>query len=367
MIILNDVHIGFSRMTGTTPASREAMRQYLFQSFQSTIDSATNTHLVIAGDLFDDFDVPTADVLGTYMILRDWMRMKAVNRLTLIAGNHDWQPKASKVSSFELLGTVLKGEFAGRCVVVGIDQCARLNDGVWALAHCSNQEEFEAKLKFLAGEQANGFPGQMMLNKGDYLILHANFDNNFAAQSDHSLNVSREAARLFTDRGINLIFAHEHQAREVKLSDGEVIVMGNQWPTSISDCLNNDRKHYHTLQSGVILKYETWSHSYNGGFAEIGWRDLGTAVLPEVVKFVRVVGDAVSTESSEVISAIASFRSKSQVFVVSNAVKIDGIAQAEALPDSFEATKAFDVMDFISKHLDANQMKVVRTLAEVSQ
>ena len=34
MLILNDLHIGFRRVGGTTPASQEALRTYLFDNLE---------------------------------------------------------------------------------------------------------------------------------------------------------------------------------------------------------------------------------------------------------------------------------------------------------------------------------------------
>lgn len=354
MIILNDIHIGFSREGGTTPASREALRKYLFAGLRQVFKDHEANHmtLVIAGDLFDAFEVDGRDWLGTFLLLNEWLTND--NGLVLVAGNHDWSPKGEKVSSFQMLAASLAGK---ACTVVNIDEFANLEGGVWAIAHCSNQDVFNMKMQELLGE----------VKAGDHVLVHANFDNNFAAKSDHSLNVSREMAYQFVEKGVTLLFAHEHQHREA--FKGKVVCMGNQWPTSIADCLNNDRKLLHTLRNGVLVAHETWAADQNfsagtSGFEEINWRELDK---PTKAGFIRVVGEAMANEASDVINAIAAYRKGSDAFVIANMVKIAGIAEATALPEQFEAVARYDVMNYIEQNVTPDEMKVVRELLEKAQ
>ena len=354
MIILSDIHIGFSRQGGTTPASREALRKYLFTSLRQAIaeHDAGHDHLVIAGDLFDAFEVDGRDWLDTFVLLNTWVN--SGNRLTLVAGNHDHSPKGDKVSSFETLALALSSARGGEVKVVNIDQFANVEDGVWAIAHCSNQDIFNMKL----GELLDS------VKAGDHVLIHANFDNNFAAKSDHSLNVSRDVAYKFVQKDSTLLFAHEHQAREA--FKGKVVCMGNQWPTSIADCLNNDSKFLHTLHDGVLMKHETWAADQDfgagtSGFAEIHWRELDK---PTKAGFVRVVGEATANEASDVVDCIAAFRKTSEAFVIANMVKVAGIPEAAALPEQFEAVARYDVMDYIEQNVTAEEMVVVNKLLE---
>jgi hypothetical protein len=236
--------------------------------------------------------------------------------------------------------------------VVNIDCYSKLVDGVWAIAHCSNQDIFDFKMVEMLEQVTNG----------DVVLIHANFDNNFAAQSDHSLNVSRGLAKRFVDKGATLLFAHEHQARSA--FDNQVICMGNQWPTSIADCLNNERKYLHEIHEGTIDRKETWSIGHaDSGFTEINWRELDQQTR---AGFIRVVGTATANEASDVINSIAAFRKESSAFVIANMVKIAGIAEATALPEAFEATARFDVMDYIKDNVTAAELVVINKLLEQS-
>lgn len=357
MLILSDVHIGFNRKGGVTPASAEALRTYLFGGLRSTLNDSNEEHLVVPGDLFDDFEIASRDWLETYSIFAAWLQQNAHRTLTLIAGNHDVSPRALRVSSFQMLCDVLRHVYGARVQVVPIDTTHLVETGVYAVAHCSNQDRFNERLLELLATVVHG----------DHVLLHANYSNDFAAQSDHSLNVSQEMAKRFIDKGVNLVFAHEHQARRempvgAKQTGAEVIVLGNQWSTSIADCLGNKAKFAHTLNDGRLAKVQTWSADDPvNGYTEIDWQDLGDQ---DIGGFVRVVGEATSPEASDVINRIAKFRQRSKAFVITNAVKIDGIVQAEELPEQFEVAKRFDVMEFVRKHLTAEEFQVVEELAK---
>ena len=351
MLILNDIHIGVQRKGGTTPASQEALRTYLFSEVQAALDAATDPHALVLGDLFDDFEVSPRDWIETYAMFSAWLRAGSGRHLTLSAGNHDHSAKGDRVSSFQMLCRVLRDRFHDQLTLVMVDAWAEVAPGVYALAHCVNQDIFDLRLAEVAKQSPK------------VLLLHANYDNKFAAVSDHSLNVSEEQAAEFMKHGTALIFAHEHQARRFiwKTSacgitdtlfrlDAGVYVLGNQFSTSVSDCLGNDAKFAHILKGGQLTKVQTWSADGVNGYAQINWRDLAGHTGEQ--GFIRVAGEAKSSEAAEVINAIAKFRQRSKAFVISNAVAIDGIVSAESLPASFEAAKAFDVVNFVHRHLD---------------
>ena len=74
------------------------------------------------------------------------------------------------------------------------------------------------------------------------------------------------------------------------------------------------------------------------------------------------MGDAVNAEAAQVIDTIHRFRQKSNAFVITNAVKIEGIADIESLPDTFEAAKKFDVMEFVYGQLNEAEAEVIRKI-----
>lgn len=347
MLVINDVHIGAQRKAGTTPQSQEALRGFLFDSLRATLDQTAEDHLLVDGDLFDTFEVSPRDWIETYSIFSAWLAKG--RKLTLVAGNHDASARGEKMSSFAMLCRVLKDQ-SDRVQLVMIDTWGEVDSGVFAIGHCANQDIFYFRL------------GELLTLAPKFLFIHANYDNKFAAVSDHSLNVSQEWAEKFIEIGTTLIFAHEHQAKVAR--GGSVIILGNQWPTSVSDCLGNDEKFAHTLNDEVLTKVPTWATDIPNGYAQIDWRELGE--YAGAAGFIRVVGEALSTEAADVIGTLAKFRQRSSAFVITNAVAIDGIVEASELPAAFEAAKAFDVVAYIHKNLSAEEVLTFDKLLEQS-
>lgn len=359
MIILNDLHLSANRVSGTTPASREALRSYIFEQFSVLLREADGNDLCLLGDIFDGYEIAPRDWLQTYLMLSEWCDNNPTKDLYLVAGNHDTSSKGDKVSSFETLSAVLLKQFSEEQVhVVGIDEYVLVDKNLnhprfHIVAHHRNQDVFDLHLnKVLEAVQP-----------GDFVLLHANYHNKWAEQADHSLNVSEDAALKFTEKGVTLIHAHEHQSRTeiphgTPAHGGTVVCLGNQIVTSISDCLGSDRKFFWELKDGRLQKQVCWTHGGEFGYQALDWQHLDEA--SESAKFIRIVGDATNAEAAEVIDAIHKFRQRSQAFVVTNAVKIDGIAEMGDLPETFSAAAKFDVMEFVYKQLDEAEAGVIR-------
>lgn len=348
MLILNDLHVGASRKAGTTPASQAALTEHIHQHFEALINATDEDHIVINGDLFDGFEVPGTDLIRTFNVLDRWfMRARQAQHLTLIAGNHDYNPRGDKVSSFHLLAHFLKVRRGMSVDIVDHTRgFSRVADRVWAIPHVANQDLFDIELhKVLdaAGE-------------GDLLLLHANYDNNFAVEADHSLNVSKEAADLLISAGWTLLFGHEHITR---VAPG-IIIPGNQVPTSVADCLGCEGKYYLTAQGKDVARYEWSNFEEERVFARVDWRNLDT---DPVYQFIRVGGTATAEEAAEVVDAVARFRAKSQAYVIANAVKIEGVAAFDELAEmSLEQITAFNVLDALLAELSEEEGKVVKAL-----
>ena len=346
MLIINDVHIGVARKGGTTPASQEALRGFLFAGLRKLLEGSDEDTLVTLGDLFDDFSIPMRDWVETFQVLTEWLDKG--HHLVLVAGNHDNSPRADKVSSFTALGAVLKESYKHSVKVIDVGQSGWVDNDTLAIAHCANQDLFNLEIaKALKACPRN-------------LLVHCNYANGFAAESDHSLNLSMEQAAELANNGTRVIFAHEHQAREDL--NGKVVVLGNQHPTSVSDCLGNSHKYAHILgdedhgSDGALTKVETWRE--DGSFVLADWQDLADVDG----QFVRVTGTATAAQASDVVNAIAAFRQRSDAFVITNAVRVEGIAEIDELPEQFEVAKAFDVLNFICDQLDPSEVETVNSL-----
>lgn len=355
-LIVNDVHLGVKRTGGTTPASRSALNAYLHEGFRHLVMSHTNKGLIINGDLFDGFQVDAYDLVNAYNTLADWL-FESAKPLVLIAGNHDYQPKAGKLSSFEMLCHFLSKQFSGQVQVIdhnsGLTEVG-LNTKIWAIPHMPNQDLFDAEL-----EKAKSVTG--------WLLLHANYDNPFAEQSDHSLNVTVDQARAF-DGHLRLMFGHEHQGRHENAGMTMVEVIGNQLPSSVADCMAKGSAQVNGMKRAAVIhpdhgwsEVPTWEAI--GSFAQSSWQDLSPVSVPASAQFVRVIGTATAEQAAEVVNAVARFRSSSNAFVVTNAVRIEGVEGLGELSEmTFETIKNFDVLSALLEVLDDNEAKAVKEL-----
>lgn len=332
LTVLNDLHVGAQRAAGTTPLTAWQLRQYALEEFEVLINSVGP--VVILGDLFDTGHVAMADILRVWEVLRG--QCSSGQSLWLVPGNHDLEKNLTTLSSFQFLCKLLQAEFPALVVVADTPQF--IAEGVYVIPHLPNQDLFDAAMAEVPECQ--------------YLLVHCNYDNKFAVQSDHSLNMTvDQAARC---KAKYIVFAHEHQAR--KALNGKVFVAGNQFPTSVADCLGNDSKSMTMLTGGAPVRVDTWHRE--GNYAEQDWR----ALTDSGEKFIRVVGDAVATEAADVVSAIAKFRNKSKALVITNAVKVEGAADGEQIQITLEQVKSFDVLSALLECLDEREQKVVKTL-----
>lgn len=319
MIIINDLHIGVNRLAGTTVASRQELKRRLLEGLEQLLARAGDEDVCILGDLFDTARVEMADWLATYKVLTTWLSQSPA-KLYLVAGNHDLSKNSAQVSSFQALAALLKQSFPTSVEVVTEPQ--GLVNGAWCIPHMVNQEEFD---KAIASVPAC-----------DYLLLHCNYDNEFAQQADHSLNLSREQAEAVPVK--HIIFAHEHQQR--RALGGKVVVIGNQLSSSIADCLGNAEKSYLDIGNGEPI-YTHWEW-INTRYTEINWQKLDEMPPHD---FIRVVGKAEKSEAAEVYKAISKFRDSSQALVVSNAVVIGESALTEkTLEAALKDVEGFNVV-----------------------
>lgn len=345
--VLNDLHLGVRRQGGVTPESQAALKVFSYEQFDRLLSQCTN-HLVINGDLLDGFTVDPGDVILTFQALADWLNSHT-GHLTLLAGNHDWNPRGGKTSSFHLLCHFLESQFVGRVRIRDYSEgLTVVEDGVWAIPHMANQDLFNLEIQKALDSPTTG-----------WLLLHANYNNSFTMHSDHSLNVSQEQTDALLVKGWSVLFGHEHQHRVMR--GGRVIIAGNQIPTSCADWLGCEGKFYVEIEDGAtnLVPFMDKGEHY----IEVDWTELAGYSGPH--GFIRVVGTATAEQASQVVDTVAKFRQASPAYVVSNAVKVDGVAGFDALAEiSFEEITSFSVLDALLNELTEDEGKVVKELLE---
>lgn len=335
--VLNDTHFGVNRTAGTTLASKDALRGLMLSRLIALLP---DSDLMILGDLFDGYQVPNVAWLEVHNILRNWLS-KGFN-LYLVPGNHDLSKVSNTISNFHVLASLL--EYTSPATVRLIDKPTLTPYG-YVIPHLPNQTMFDTAI---AEAPACAF-----------LFLHCNYDNYFAVQSDHSLNLSKEQASQAKAKYI--VIAHEHKARTV----GNVIIPGNQICSSISDWVNASSKSYLEIclwdasslpnpEAYRLVKCAEAATDY----LEADWRTLD----PTPHLFIRVVGTAKSAEAGQVVSAIAKFRAKSSALVISNAVQIEADEALMGFSESLESVQGFDVWAALGATMTVSDMEILRGL-----
>jgi len=333
--ITTDYHIAVKRVGGTTPLSQEHLRQYIRASLTHQLDD--NDHL-IAGDLFSDFTVETSELLETYNIFSNWLTAYGKD-LALVRGNHDFSVRGTALSSFDLLGAVLRHQFPQQVTIAS--EVTEWKQFI-LVPHLPNNEILNTEISKLSGVS------------GKAIVFHANVDNFFAAETQHSLNVTIEQVEDLVSRNNLVIFGHEHQYRS--LVNGRCLVLGNTVPSSIADCIGSPFKYSATVTGTDYELNPTWKAEDN--YYEVDWRDMEVDMD---CQFIRVVGDATANEAADVIKVVSQLRQRHEAFVITNAVKVEGVSSDYAT-ESIESLKAFDVIGAIMEELNEQEQECVKGL-----
>lgn len=350
--VLNDTHIGVIRSSGTTPKTTSELRHTGIACFNDLLVMCKGTDLLINGDLFDTSNILYSDLWDAMEVMRAFLLANPESTVWCARGNHDIARNGAVLSSFDLFCRVMTATCGGKFITVDEPTYLEKYDA-YVLPHLRNQDLFDEAIS--------------KVPKCTFLFLHCNYDNKFAVQSDHSLNLTQDQAiRLPVD---HIIFGHEHQAKTAL--KGKVVITGNQIPTSVADCLGNDTKHF--LQVGLTRGKSTRDGAYTspelrkvvvwsaeGDFEQQDWRSLRDTGA----RFIRVIGDATYAEAAEVVTAISKFRSKSEALVITNAVVVEGTADQAELEITAEKMAAFDVKAALFAILDPEEVAVVTQLLE---
>jgi DNA repair exonuclease SbcCD nuclease subunit len=332
LTVVNDWHLGCIRSSGTTPATAHQLRQDLLSKAEEILYGVTGD-LLVNGDLFDGPDIPRADLLQAVRIFGDWLT-RCPGHLYLANGNHDLDKNSTRLSSFQFFAALLQ-EMYGPARVTHITEGTAIPEhNAYVIPHMANQDLFDLELaKVPRGDGVADQPYR-------FLFVHANYDNQFAVESDHSLNLSKEQAEQLPVEYI--VFGHEHQARNEL--GGKVVIVGNQFPSSISDCLGHQDKQALVVRDGRYEMHTTWQPE--GDYSEQDWRD-----PVDVGRFIRITGTATAAEADKVVTKLSRFRRESSALVITNAVKIEGADGGAELALSHEDVTSFNVMNALLDYL----------------
>lgn len=221
--VLNDLHLGVQRCAGTTPASAQALRDWLLDSYAEFINTLPDDEtLLLNGDVFDAGQPGFSTLQAFVKLTSEWVS-QGTRRVFMSRGNHDID-RSGAPSGFDFSGSIL-GLLCGDRVTV-VTKPTAFEYG-YVIPHLANQDILDQAL--------------LDVPPGCYVFLHTNVNCPFSAQHDHSLSVSRNQIEALIAQGNTLVFAHDHRPREE--FGGKVIVTGCFLPTSVGDCLGSKFKH----------------------------------------------------------------------------------------------------------------------------
>jgi len=314
-----------SRKTGTTTQSAKALNQYTIDTLKRL--RPTSGTLVILGDLFDKSYVDYATILQVWRILAPSDDLHII----LVRGNHDISRDASKASACDMLGALLTDNgdtYVTEPYVYG---------EYVIIPHMPNQVLFDEAITKYA-------------NSDKILLTHANYENPFAEQKDHSLNLTKEQASKYK----RVILGHEHHKRRVD----NVIVVGSQTVTRMDDII--EVKAFVEIEGDDVQEFEVACSDEL--LTEIDWRHL--ANTQHTAPFVRITGKASVEESGLVLSEISKFRKASDAFIVQNSVEIEQAGQLADAEQTLESVMSFDVVEMMKRMLRKDQREFLEKILE---
>jgi len=286
-LILSDLHLDPDRQAGTTLESRIALADWQFDQLERILETP-HDRLIINGDLFHKSSASDKTIRRLFDILSKEPEV-IINR-----GNHDeTSMKVGDICSLQLLGAILPN------VKVIFDEPETVGSYHF-IPHCFDQETFNKCIEEVPREKL--------------VFIHANFDNGFAIEPDHSLNLSRLQLDALMNKRCTVFLGHEHAFKAIPGMN----ILGCSIPTSIADTLSGD-KYVHLLSDDNIEQILSWSSQ---DYLEVDFTELDTIGSQN---FVRVTGVCETHEYSKISREIAKLRASSKAFIISNAVKVKTI------------------------------------------
>lgn len=308
-LIISDLHQGLTRKTGVTAESLAQFENDKIKSLAALLAQHEDKEIIVAGDLFDSHDVTLRSILQVASTL-----LTHPKKVWIIAGNHDLSKNTLKMSSLKFLSEWV---IMNSTNVEVIFEPQTIGENIFAVPHMPNQELFDEAIKHATT---------------DILITHCNYENGFAVEKDHSLNLTKKQAKKFK----MVISGHEHNARTV----GNVHMVGAFAPCNVGEASVEKFSHVFDPQRMSLTTEGQSPHTYQ----EIHWKDMDTALA---VDFLKIVGEATAAEAPTVLSAVAALRKKSSAYMIQNSVTVESIELGEVEGASFESVNTMELLGSI--------------------
>ena len=338
MLILNDEHLGVKRQSGTTPESRKSLEGFQFEQFEYITHAEED--VCILGDLFDKSKVSFDVVWRTYKILARFLAATE-HTIYLVRGNHDASNISGEMCSLDFLAELLAEFYSDQLVY--ITEPYNLTPEIKIIPHLQNQDIFDLAIEKSDEEGCHT------------LLVHCNYDNFFATEQDHSLNMSKEQVEKFC----TVIFGHEHTPRQIDLKETIVWILGCQTPTSIADCKNAEEltATVYDLETGELERVVV--NTVSDIYTEIDWHNLDQE---QHGMFVRVNGEATAEEAGKATQAVSKFRKDYDAFIVTNAIEIEGMTCECDIEEATEEISNLNITEMLFDNLKDWQVTSIKKI-----
>lgn len=312
-LILNDLHLGVKRQAGTTKQSRKDLEDWMLQQFEECLKTP-HERLIILGDLFDKRNVEEH-------VMAEVIKLLYLEDCYIVQGNHDVGGiEDHTLSSCEFVANLSESFYVDKSQMIG---------SYYIVPHLHSQEDFDHAVQICPDNTI--------------MMVHCNIDSPFA-HGDHSLNLSLHQMKDLEKRGVDVLAGHEHTKRDVH----NVTILGNQFPSSISDCIGGD-KFSHLLDGEELFESLTWSAKDDFYSDE--------AVEDSSKKFIRITGECDVSSYSEIVKAVANLRKDSEAFIVKNAVKVKEFTAEK----TGETVTNFNILDMLLEEIPEGFREEVRS------
>lgn len=324
----SDPHLGLNRTSHTTPASRKALREALFDQaiWATSIPFASHDINICLGDLFDTTENDEATIAHGATV---------ASRCNLVlSGNHDLSNRDGRLSSLQLIGELVESSTVALADKDISHFCLSKPEAILvAIPHKRTQQLFEETLRECVKERVDGRP--------NVLLLHCNYNSGFDLD-DATLNLSRQVAEDLLQFFDYILIGHEHISRSD--FDGRLQILGNIHPTSFSDISD---KYVWSLVDGRLEYQRVWETATK--YRVIPWEYLLQSDQSyEGLQFIEVVGTCPAARLPEVSKAVQKLWTQApDAFMIRNKV----ISEALEIEEVDHQQKALDVPDKITAEL----------------
>lgn len=357
-ILFSDPHLGLRRTANTTPASRARLQDEGFKAVEAIYAKyGDDVNYVCLGDWFDTYSNPESVVQRAAPLISQCAYS--------MAGNHDLVNDADRSGSLQLLRNLVPDvkksvgylpfgqvNMTQGLLLPGTDQAFH------SIPHVVDQALFDQGLAQAYTEAQNNPKG----SPRPYLLLHCNYDNTFAGDTD--LNITRDQVKELLEVYDTIFLGHEHNPRTD--FEGRLRIIGNTLPTGFGDISNK----YVTIidEQGKITQELIWERGVRYRFHDWAqWLpDLPDQGRLDKLQFVQLDGKAALGDARNLAITVKSiWNGCPNLLALKTNVEIEGVTAAigdargtlDRLPEiitrELEGSGMFDTWKEILKQIES--------------